>query len=377
MVQLFRIQPRGLGTEEIEGFSSYLVRVASAHAVSVGRLISRLAASREIGNVGDFSQSFATGLPALVRPSPFTRDVVELIAGASGVEPGVFESMTFLCLSNSLDSSAGTYSQHLRWCAECMAECEKKGEPGYFKLLWHLEAVKHCPQHGLPLSGKCLHCQSHQSTARLRTDCSSCANCGNSLGAMVNNINTSLGEKSAAADLSDLVKRIAQSRSTEFPRDGVRLVLRHLLEEAWKTENYDRIWDHIPKSEWLTYTECDGVIRLAEARHIALRLGIRLVDLLQGSAIGSSRTINSKLDASCLNELHTKRAKKLRKSALGAALKNLLKGSEFTPTKPLTWVAMKLGVTSDVLWRYYPSESKEIVARHLKAGAIYLPDPGS
>ena len=147
MPYLFPLSLRGVGTLDVEALSSYIYRLAIAHGVSTGRLLTHIlswyGADHPEAREG-LSSIYSTGdLSIYIRPNHGTLQMVNLLAHTTGNDR--LRCGTFLALQDALDRSVNVFSQRVRWCQACMAEFHKLDDPGYFKLLWHLKAVTHCP----------------------------------------------------------------------------------------------------------------------------------------------------------------------------------------------------------------------------------------
>ncbi len=294
MAYLFPVALRGVGTADIEAFGPYIHRLADAHGISAGRLLAHVV-SWHAAEHPELQQCLAglhstTDLCIYVRPNHATQQLVEIFANATGnVE---LRCGTFLALQDALDRSMDTFTSHTCWCPACMREFEAMEDPGYFKLLWQLQAVTHCPTHGLPLRSTCAVCGSYQNGLGARSDCRTCKKCGSPLSEGQNVGDRAGSWENHGADLIELVELIASDSTLAFPASGVRSVLSAIFDEVWAKEHEGKFWELIPRDECISIVTGHQPVSLMTARRIAFRLGMHLSDLLAGTVTMTSEVLD-------------------------------------------------------------------------------------
>jgi len=117
------------------------------------------------------------GIATLARVNQFTWELRDRLAEFTGqdmsCEPLRFLDSQVYCISTEI----GTF----RWCPECLAEMARIDAPLYFKQLWHMTAVGHCPVHRVRLSERCEFCGCKQHSLKAKHPVGYCAECGEPL----------------------------------------------------------------------------------------------------------------------------------------------------------------------------------------------------
>ncbi|MEW8185897.1 MAG: TniQ family protein [Candidatus Thiodiazotropha endolucinida] len=367
MPYLFPLSLRGEGTVDIEAVSSYIHRLAEAHAVTVGRLLRHVhswycADYPELkSNLTDYGARGA--LPIYVRPNSTNEHIVKMLIHVTGQQG--LRSGTFVALNLALDRSVGTFSRKMRWCPACMAEFEQQGEGGYFKLLWHIQAITHCPTHGLQLQDLCGLCGAAQVGYGYKRECTVCQACGGPLSAGVDQCERGSSWSINGSDLIELVENIACRPAVTFPEGGVRRVVSELFDRAWEQGQEQRFWSLIPRDECLSITTGQRPITLMLARRLAYRLGMTLPNLLHGEVELSSPAIDpiwcERLPAEMVPK---KRRSQHNRKSLFKKVSGILKDAKGTSPPPLCEVAKTVGVSTGCLQYHFPVLANDIVKRH-------------
>lgn len=176
--KLFPIPMQGQGTADVESLPSYLLRSAYAHGASGGVLLQVI---HELGGCSQKTKPRSIagkhGIATLARVNQFTWELRNRLAEYTGqdmsCEPLRFLDSQVYCISTEI----GTF----RWCPECLAEMARIEAPLYFKQLWHMTAVGHCPVHRVRLSERCEFCGCKQHSLKAKHPVGYCAECGEPL----------------------------------------------------------------------------------------------------------------------------------------------------------------------------------------------------
>lgn len=367
---LFSLPIRGLGTRDIEALSSYIYRLAIAHGVSAWQLLTQILARYRLGTPESLEATSAIDssgdMNAYIRPNLATAQLVKILSQATRDES--LRCGTFLALSEALDRSVGTFAPRVRWCPACMGEFHVSKDSGYFKLLWQLEAVTHCPTHRTRLVNQCATCGSHQSSRRMRRNCTSCCKCGSSLA------NRPKGQhswepleswKQVGADLLELVECIADDPRLTYPADGVRNVLTAIFDKVWADGQEEKFWELVPKAECLGIMEGHQPLSLTTARRIAFRLGMRLPDLLAGTVNATTEVLEPTWTATLPPEMRPKKRRRTHdKKWVFDEIQRVLSLHRYLPPPPLEAVAKEVGVSVGYIHYHFPNQSKDIIKRH-------------
>jgi transcriptional regulator with XRE-family HTH domain len=154
--RLYRLLPAGLGTPMVEALSSYVMRLAAAHHLSVSGLI-RAAAPELVppsiantGNTGDLAR--AGGVAN--RMGRYAGAWSEAFGRATGRDD--LAKLNFLAWSDLL-SPIRLFRETMAHCTACLDEMASVGLV-YEPILWTMRAVVACPAHGQLLQVLCPKC---------------------------------------------------------------------------------------------------------------------------------------------------------------------------------------------------------------------------
>jgi hypothetical protein len=162
---LYAQEELGANTGLVEGITSYVMRLANEHSVSVGDLVAEVLAKlptphgrllcpsngtrKRDGYVfGDGSYS----INGVTDRAAAWVDVLEATTGRPDLR-----LLTLLPLSAVIDDQI--FCGKRRWCSLCIEQWREDKKPIYEPLLWGITAASHCPIHGGELSSICNHCQ--------------------------------------------------------------------------------------------------------------------------------------------------------------------------------------------------------------------------
>lgn len=225
MNKLFPIPLLGQGTADIESLSSYVLRIAYEHGVSVGMLISAIPEISEVDScVVNRSHSGIAGradIETFARVNNCSTRWRLLLTKLTG--QNLFcGALQFLERNTYLVS---TDIGGIRWCPECFSDMSRIDVPRYIKQLWHMKAIIHCPVHRTPLEDVCPRCESKQRSMRADAPLGWCMTCGFNLGERKRSISLEDIQPSWGCMSLDLVEVFAKTA-----RDSEE---RYCSETAW------------------------------------------------------------------------------------------------------------------------------------------------
>ena len=151
---LYALTPRGLGTPYVESLSSYVMRLAEAHVVSVWRLILHVRSQVCSDRLSRPSMRYAYPANGLGKGAEILRQSFEAATGRSDLRP-----LTLSALQGSV-SKPDIFRTTEAWCPGCLEQWRTEGVPVYSPLLWAVRVVAVCPVHASPLVDRCPHCHS-------------------------------------------------------------------------------------------------------------------------------------------------------------------------------------------------------------------------
>jgi hypothetical protein len=174
--RLYSLQPMAIGTMRVESLSSYIMRLAEAHTVSVRTLI-----LQEI--FPDLSTTLKnahfSGLHSLNGMGACFEQWVAIV--------GKLASRHDLCALTllpwqSLLTSGGILRRRRTWCPRCFQEWQRLGMPIYECLAWMLAPVTVCPTHNVFLEQHCPNCRRQMLVLSAHAHPGFCAHCNGWLG---------------------------------------------------------------------------------------------------------------------------------------------------------------------------------------------------
>lgn len=176
---LYSLTPIGLGTPYVESLTGYIARLAEAHCVSAGTLLSKEIAGR-VGINDDLCSPPKEKKPA---------SNLEPVNGLTRVAASWVQTLELLTHRHDLSGLTmlpwakllpwrGLLRSHRAWCPQCLDTQTTTYEP----LLWNLEAVEVCPVHARPLVSRCPHCRQILPVLGWQTRPGHCSKCRKFLG---------------------------------------------------------------------------------------------------------------------------------------------------------------------------------------------------
>jgi AraC-like DNA-binding protein len=173
----------------VESLCSYVVRLADAHAVSVGDLVGReLSASGEkpLVKLGRFMQQHRAGSHGFhARANAINGFGEAPRMWIDTIERATFQNrLRFLTLLpfRGLFSRQGVPRGARAWCPACYEEQREHGEVIYDPLLWTVALVTACPHHLARLADECPHCRRKSLPLAVYSRPGHCSHCQEWLG---------------------------------------------------------------------------------------------------------------------------------------------------------------------------------------------------
>lgn len=367
MAYLFPLPLRGLGTPDVEAFGPYLQRLAAEHGISTGKLLERIVAWHTAEHPelqeGLASLRSTVDVCIYVRPNHTTQLLVDMLEHATGEKK--LRCGTFIALQGALDRSMEVFSRRTRWCPSCMLEFKAADEPGYFKLLWQLMPITHCPTHGTALRETCAACGSFQGGHRRRRDCITCIKCGEPLSKGLDRGDHANSWESQGADLIELVELIASKPELTFPANKVHDVVSAIFDKVWAGEQENQFWKLISRDECVAIVTGHQPVSLTIARRIAFRLGVSLPDLLAGTVTMTSEVLNPDWTSTLPSEMRPRKRRPIRdKNKILEQLRHALLVKNILCPPTLEEMARIVGVSVGYLHYHFPTMAKRIIERH-------------
>jgi TniQ len=228
--QLYSLTPLNLGTSSVESLTSYACRLASEHHVRLGTLVQYIIAPRidkpyiTTGQGRSISSFLRYAVPVNGN-GLMASDWVSALQSLTLRED--LSLLTLLIGANAL-SHRDLLQPVRQWCSMCYNEWQQLGALIYEPLLWSINGITACPEHGQRLDRRCPYCSS---SLPLLTWCSRpgyCSSCGRWLGKA--NRKSQVGEKEMyiAETVGEFLAYMPQLSLT-IPREGVIHSLQELI----------------------------------------------------------------------------------------------------------------------------------------------------
>jgi len=204
--RLYALEPIGVGTSFVESLSSYVVRLADAHAVSLGDLVGRElspVAPKPLIWFGRFmkqnranSHGFHARTCAINGFGESSKRWIEALERAT-----LRATLRFLTLSpfDGVFSRQGVSRDTRVWCPRCYDDWRNNGAVIYEPLLWSIGIVTLCPRHRIPLVEECPHCHRWSKPLAVFSRPGHCSHCQEWIGGS----SAALSEGASGAQASD------------------------------------------------------------------------------------------------------------------------------------------------------------------------------
>ena len=174
--RLYSLQPMAIGTPRVESLTSYIMRLAEAHTVSVRTLI-----LREIfpGLSTSPNNAHFSGLHSLNGMGTCFEQWVDILGKLTA--RSCLRALTLLPWQSPL-TSGGILRRRRTWCPRCFQEWQRHGMPIYECLAWVLTPITVCPIHDILLEQCCPHCRRPMLVLSAHAHPGFCAHCNRWLG---------------------------------------------------------------------------------------------------------------------------------------------------------------------------------------------------
>ena len=174
--RLYSLAPMGVGSAQVESVTSYVMRLANAHAVFPGTLV-RAEISPNLA-VCPKRLGYAA-LHSLNGLGPCFVQWVEILERLTARDD--LRALTLLPWRRVLAADR-VLRRYRAWCPYCYRERRDQEHTVYDSLLWMLAVVAFCPRHEAPLAEFCPHCEKRSLPLSARGRPGFCSHCDRWLG---------------------------------------------------------------------------------------------------------------------------------------------------------------------------------------------------
>lgn len=180
---LFNIEPIGIGSSYVESLTSYIVRLANTHCVSVGTLMNNIIGPtlnksyvvRSAVNGGNRFYDGAKSLNGIDKNSRDLASTLETLTTRNDLGKLTFNRWKDVLTNRNL------LKEHLEWCPDCLISFNEIYGCCYFPLIWSVKPVEYCKIHGNRLVSKCHGCKNNIPILHRRSNNENCPYCGRDL----------------------------------------------------------------------------------------------------------------------------------------------------------------------------------------------------
>lgn len=364
---LYSIEPIGLKTEVVESLSSYLIRVAYEHNVSVGHLFNKIIftemnksyleqASTRGGNrfyeKGKTINGYMENAVEIVR-------IVELLTSRGDLTNlTLLKLKEFIPLRNLLKDT-------LAWCSDCIRNMEGNEEVIYYPLIWQLKPIKICKKHNRFLIDRCPSCKNTVDIIRRQMIPGCCPNCRSTLSQDIEYQRRNPAELKwdlfVYENMGDLLS-IDENKTVVQDFKPIFLSKFNTINEAFFSNNvasFSRFLD-IPKSTLRCWINGQNFPSLDNILKICFKFNIKILDFLLES-------LNLDVNIFQINdgEVIKNKTKQTRNPLNYDAIeKKLIELLSIDIPISMNSVARVIGRDRRVLYRNFPDLCKQISKRY-------------
>ena len=354
--RLYQLKPEGIGTPCIESLSSYISRLAEAHCIPVGILL-----TRELGP-SISSRTFAATTTwtrvghTMNGPGEHARRCVDHIERLTMQKK--LAALTFLGWSGVLGTTHLLRTKKA-WCDRCFSDWRTAGRVIYEPLLWTCEQVHICPIHNVRLQHHCPHEDCQSSMPLLTSWPGHCSQCGRWLGQARHSDQQQViqedNDLTYARWAAEMVGQLLAPTEEQTLQQDPYYLARALSACAYHIQRLARKYrkSPIPGYSFSRLKEMSsriGGIQLDTLLHICYHLHITPWYFLSQYSIASHSM--SVLPPSPSRHLKTQRRRQPTLQHLTAELTRMLQQHE-VPSPSLAEIARRLNTTASFLRRHF------------------------
>jgi transcriptional regulator with XRE-family HTH domain len=174
--RLYSLAPLGVGSSQVESITSYVMRLAGAHAVFSGTLVR----TEIFPNLTLHPKRL--GCAALHSLNGLSACFVQWVEVLESLTSRNDLRVLTLLPWQSVVAADGVSRRYRTWCPRCYQERREREQVVYDSLLWMLASVSACPLHEVPLAEFCPHCEKRSLPFCARGQPGFCTHCHGWLG---------------------------------------------------------------------------------------------------------------------------------------------------------------------------------------------------
>ncbi|AIF53541.1 TniQ family protein [Pelosinus sp. UFO1] len=363
--RLFHLKPINVGTYLSESLTSYIARLAEAHCMTTGELIAKemtpILKKPYLTNIAaDGGTRFYENASMLNGIGNAARDFVEALEELTLCSD--LHHLTMMLLSNVIPDR-NLCRNKKAWCPFCLKEWKDNNQTIYEPLLWALQPVSVCIDHGVLLQEYCPSCNQTIPILERRSKPGHCSKCRCWLGTTVSDVLIINSDELSYIIAQEIAKTIA-----EFPTISIDIkpnTIRNFIETCinhttgGNIAEYSRILCK-PKSTVWGWVKGKNLPPIESLAHICKISGVSVMDIFSGEPLVFKEVFVSRPSS---DENQKQERRKLDKEFLQQQLNEILSDIENTPL-PLKETARRLNVDTKILKSYFPELCEVIIQKN-------------
>jgi hypothetical protein len=358
--RLFDLTPVGIGTENCEGLVSYLVRLAKAHGISPRLLIKaeflpKIKEHRAVSH-SEFFTDYAKTLHGTGLYAQTFVDLAEALTSRSDLV--ILTTLPWKEVIPAIGS--GFMAKQPRWCKACLGEHRSKAEQCYFRLAWGYALYQVCTEHLVPLASECPWCNRHQPYFPYIPDLSRCSYCYGWLGSGIKGQDFTEQQYWLSKAIGHMVEanQIASSIVTGSAFRKRLYELIHVMADGKKTRFSKML--HMSSSTMKTWVDRRQKPLFPQLLSLCRQLGVMPLELFQSKPVPEVVFENTTI----YFRISPKVGKRVSIDVVRQRLHKILNNAD--DHRPLTEVAIELGVTRKYLLYWFRDIALKLSERHKK-----------
>ncbi|MEQ2528858.1 TniQ family protein [Bacillaceae bacterium CLA-AA-H227] len=364
---LYNLVPIEINTKFVESLSSYIMRIAYEHNISIGDLINKLVVpqmnkeylKRSSQYGGNRFYEGAKTINGYMENAKDLVNAMELLTSRSHLA-----ELTLLKWKNFIPLR-GLLKHSLSWCPKCIDNKLSEGEIIYYPLVWYIGPMKVCIKHHCFLAKECGFCKKEIEILRRQMIPGYCPYCFNPLTKDNNSPFPNTNEMEWQAFVSNNIEELLEIDAFQWERNSPRKkIISQLsaINEELFLGSYTKFSNYlgISKSTLRYWMEGKNVPTLYNLLHISYRFNNRILYLLQGS---NHLFETAQTDTLKIREVN--RAKKFREKLNHNVIENKLNYfHSVNPPISMSAVSKRVGHDKRILYKHYPESCKLISKRY-------------
>ncbi|MGJ9386078.1 TniQ family protein [Salipaludibacillus sp. CF4.18] len=279
---LYNLKPVGIGTPYVESLTSYITRIADAHCVLTGDIISRIYAPylnkeylSKISKRGGGFYDSAIGINGVGKLAYEFSELTNKLTGR--------KDLSNITLKNwsELLPNRGLLRKTKSWCPICYEESKLNDMIIHDQLIWNFQVVNYCLKHKTLLLNTCKNCKNTVPIIDRKSLPGFCSRCGKWLG-FIPSIEENIKDKSEILSDVFLIGELLSKNDLAVNNVSLFESLRYYVNEGFNKSPLDAAkYFEIPKSTFMTWMSSKNLPSIHYLIHMCKILGISIVGFLQ------------------------------------------------------------------------------------------------